>query len=93
MARLAGRRPAPPRAHVVTHRRWCSVGRLPATDGLLYPLADGYRVIVRPSGTEPKLKCYLEVVEPVEGDVTAARSRAALRLAALTEAFRAATAP
>ena len=38
---------------------------LPPTDGLRYHLADGARVIVRPSGTEPKLKCYLEVVVPV----------------------------
>lgn len=39
---------------------------LPPTDGLRYRLAEGARVIVRPSGTEPKLKCYLEVVVPVE---------------------------
>ncbi len=39
---------------------------LPPTDGLRYRLAAGGRVIVRPSGTEPKIKCYLEVVVPVE---------------------------
>ncbi len=45
---------------------------LPPTDGLRYTLADGARVVVRPSGTEPKVKCYLEVVVPVEGGLTAA---------------------
>nr|WP_203600442.1 phospho-sugar mutase [Streptomyces sp. SID10853] len=57
---------------------------LPPTDGLRYHL-EGARVIVRPSGTEPKLKCYLEVVLPVEaiGDVPAARTRADLLLTAI----------
>ena len=39
---------------------------LPPTDGLLYITRDQSRVIIRPSGTEPKLKCYLEVIRPVE---------------------------
>jgi phosphomannomutase len=38
---------------------------LPPTDGVLLATADDARVIVRPSGTEPKLKCYLEVHEEV----------------------------
>ncbi len=34
--------------------------KLQATEGLRFDLADGSRVILRPSGTEPKLKCYLQ---------------------------------
>ncbi|MFG1814723.1 phospho-sugar mutase [Kribbella sp. NPDC049174] len=64
---------------------------LPPTDGLRYTLSEGARVVVRPSGTEPKLKCYLEVVIPVaDSDVSAARSTAALELAAVKESLSAA---
>ncbi|MCU7824440.1 phospho-sugar mutase [Kitasatospora sp. DSM 101779] len=59
---------------------------LPATDGLRYYLAGedvrSARIVVRPSGTEPKLKCYLEVVLPV-ADAAAladARERASVLL-------------
>ncbi|CAB4768122.1 unannotated protein [freshwater metagenome] len=65
---------------------------LPPTDGLRFRLDSGARVVVRPSGTEPKIKCYLEVVVPVEPPsenpdqvdaVEAARISAATRLDAL----------
>ncbi|MGY5765895.1 phospho-sugar mutase [Brachybacterium sp. DNPG3] len=58
---------------------------LPPTDGLLLLAEDDTRAVVRPSGTEPKLKCYLEVVQPVPGDADDAalgrlRAEAAARL-------------
>ncbi len=57
---------------------------LPPTEGLRLWLASGARVVVRPSGTEPKLKSYLEVVLPVDGsDVTTVRAEAARRLDAI----------
>lgn len=58
---------------------------LPPTDGMRFYTEDSSRVIVRPSGTEPKLKCYLEVVVPVTESVAQARSVAADRLARITE--------
>ena len=39
---------------------------LPATDALRFKLQDGRTVIVRPSGTEAKLKCYLQAVSDNE---------------------------
>lgn len=35
---------------------------LPPTDGLRIWLAGGIRAIIRPSGTEAKMKCYIEVI-------------------------------
>lgn len=53
---------------------------LPPTDGIRIGLEGGARVIARPSGTEPKLKCYLEVVVEAGDDVDAARREAGERL-------------
>ena len=62
-------------------------GSLPPTEGLRFSLVDDARVVVRPSGTEPKLKCYLEAVVQPEPDtdegVSAARIAAATRLDAI----------
>ena len=51
----------------------------PAPDVLVLRRA-GERAVIRPSGTEPKLKAYLQVVEPLEGDLAAARAPADARL-------------
>ncbi|MET8249910.1 phospho-sugar mutase [Micromonospora sp. NPDC005197] len=56
---------------------------LPEADVVILRTARA-RVVIRPSGTEPKLKAYLEVVEPVvDGDVPTARRRAAQAVAAV----------
>lgn len=55
--------------------------KLGSTDGLRFDLADGRRVIVRPSGTEPKLKCYLQAI----GDSKLAANHA---LASLNSAMK-----
>jgi phosphomannomutase len=62
---------------------------LPSADVLRYWLR-GARVVVRPSGTEPKIKAYLEVVEPViAGRLDEARRAARARMDPLREAVRA----
>jgi phosphomannomutase len=55
---------------------------LPDAD-VLRLTGEGVRVVVRPSGTEPKLKAYLQVVEPVTGSLADARAAAGARLTAL----------
>jgi phosphomannomutase len=59
--------------------------RLPPTDGIVLR-GVGVRLVVRPSGTEPKLKCYAEAVVPVDGgDLAAARARGAERVEAILD--------
>ncbi|MGW4483670.1 phospho-sugar mutase [Amycolatopsis sp. NPDC004368] len=79
---MAGLRAEPP----------ATLGEVPVTLEDLLPDADvlrlsgdGLRVVIRPSGTEPKLKAYLQVVVPVTGDLTAARQSAAARLSAVRQ--------
>jgi len=62
---------------------------LPAADVLIFRLP-GARVVLRPSGTESKIKCYLEITEPLAGrSLAAARHAAARRLAPLRAALEA----
>ncbi|MEU8416583.1 phospho-sugar mutase [Amycolatopsis japonica] len=77
---MAGLRATPP----------ASLGGTDVTMEDLLPDADvlrltgeGLRVVIRPSGTEPKLKAYLQIKEPVTGDLAEARAAADARLAAL----------
>jgi phosphomannomutase len=62
-------------------------GHLPPTEGLLYVTRDLTRVIIRPSGTEPKLKCYLEVIHQAGSAAELPAARQAAR-ASLDEVLR-----
>jgi phosphomannomutase len=64
----------------------------PPSDVLSYSL-DAARLVIRPSGTEPKIKAYLEVIEPVRRDLGTARENAAARMAPLRAAVETLLAP
>jgi phosphomannomutase len=52
---------------------------LPPTDGLVFDFADA-RLVIRPSGTEPKMKIYGEIIAPADGDVAGTRTVARRQL-------------
>ena len=85
MARLRAGVPSALAGEAVTDAR----DLRPRTDAVVLRTATG-RVVVRPSGTEPKLKCYLEIVTPVpEGaDLVPLRADADRRLEQLSSAVR-----
>ena len=90
---MAGLRTGPPAAlggePVAPWTTWGRGGGLPPSDVLIFRLP-GARVVIRPSGTEPKLKAYLEVTEPASGPgLAAARQAAAARMTRLRAAVRA----
>ena len=78
MSRLRGAAPAELAGEPITGVTDYSGGtwELPSADMLSYTLP-GVRVVIRPSGTEPKVKAYLEVVEPTTGRTLAAARGAA----------------
>lgn len=64
------------------------VDGLPPGDVLRYALADGSRLIVRPSGTEPKLKLYLDVRGSTEEEARTRLAALARGAHALLDAVR-----
>jgi phosphomannomutase len=92
MRRLRSRPPSRLLDEPVTDVEDLLVGeRLPSADVLVLRCREHLRAVARPSGTEPKLKLYLQVVETVGGDdVDAVRLRAGQRLEALAGELRAA---
>ncbi len=56
---------------------------LPRSNVLAYELKGGHRALVRPSGTEPKLKIYVEASTPPRGDLGAEREEASIRAEAI----------
>ncbi len=68
---------------------------LPGTPGARFYLEDDTRIIVRPSGTEPKLKVYVEVIVPVESrsELRSAGADARERLSAVVATMRDLTSP
>jgi phosphomannomutase len=96
-AAMQGLRDAPPASlggAVVTARTDLSVGErvvggavepvdLPRSDVLAYELEGGHRALVRPSGTEPKLKVYVEATAASTGDLVADRSAARVQAEAI----------
>jgi phosphomannomutase len=86
---MAGLRAAPPASIAgipVAGVRDLAAGSkdLPPSDVLGFDLADGSVALVRPSGTEPKIKLYVEVREPMGDEpLHVAEARAAARLSDL----------
>ena len=96
MAAIMGSlRTDPPRAigsvDIAAYRDYAAPEKPGATPAnvLAYYLADGARIIVRPSGTEPKLKAYLEVIVDLgAGSPANSRSQAERNLAELSQGVR-----
>jgi phosphomannomutase len=89
MSRLRSAPPAAFGGEPVTGRTDLAEGSgdVPQADVLIFRLAGG-RVVLRPSGTEPKIKCYIELTEPLAGrSLAAAREAASARLAPLRSAL------
>ena len=79
------------RAHPPTELAGVAVTAADRADMLILSGEDGQasvRVVVRPSGTEPKVKCYTEVRLPTTDDLEGARVRASALQSRLLAAAR-----
>jgi phosphomannomutase len=83
-------RPSASRGAPGTRADRARVPGLSAADVLVFGAGAGARVVVRASGTEPKLKLYLQSVVPVEGGLGDAQLRAEQRLGELERDLRSA---
>lgn len=61
---------------------------LPSSNVLLFWLDDETKIVVRPSGTEPKLKIYLEVMQKIDQPIEQSISAADARLKYLSSSFK-----
>ncbi len=62
--------------------------KLPKTDMLVYWLEDGTKLVLRPSGTEPKVKLYCGIVVKVFNDVEEGYKKGTRRAQDMINAFR-----
>jgi phosphomannomutase len=64
-------------------------GEIPRANVLAFYLEDGSRILLRPSGTEPKIKFYFELIEPVPREETlkSTMERAEGRMTKLVDGF------
>jgi phosphomannomutase len=87
MARLRAHPPRSIAGHAISQVRDLVIdpGELPKADVLIFELQTA-RVVIRPSGTEPKIKAYVETVTPVTNDLTAAQTTAHAELQELRQA-------
>ncbi|HEY4179434.1 MAG TPA: phospho-sugar mutase [Kofleriaceae bacterium] len=92
MATFRGKPPTELAGHAIANVVDLSKGEggLPPSDVLVFKLDGGRRVIMRPSGTEPKLKSYYEVrIEVADGEpIATARARGLAELAKLRDAHQ-----
>lgn len=64
------------------------LNNLPASDVLRFWLSDGSKIVIRPSGTEPKVKIYAEVVEKDFSNINPALASCDARLKQLVDSFQ-----